>query len=122
MKIVTRDKINDVIIILVYGSNFKFFGTHLLIWMSNIIQSMAKTRVQKKSRLRGSETEEDFAFYVVFEEGLVIFINNSSLATFSIVTSAVKRIVLIQLKFSRHTQCRVKELALLLVVLGEEGL
>ena len=83
---------------------------------------MAKTRVQKKSRLRGSETEEDFAFYVVFEEGLVIFINNSSLATFSIVTSAVKRIVLIQLKFSRHTQCRVKELALLLVVLGEEGL
>ena len=28
------------------------------------------TRVQKKSRLHGSEPEEDFAFYVVFEEAL----------------------------------------------------
>ena len=66
-------------------------------------------RVQKKSRLRGSEPEEDFAFYVVFEEGLVTFISNPTSDKFSIVTSTVKRIVLLQLKFSRHTQCRVKE-------------
>ena len=64
-------------------------------------------RVQKKSRLHGSEPEEDFAFCVVFEEGLVIFINNPFSTKFSIVTSAVKRIVLLQLKFSRHTKCRV---------------
>ena len=29
-------------------------------------------RVQKKSRLHGCEPEEDFAFYVIFEEGFVI--------------------------------------------------
>ena len=46
-----------------------------------------KIRVQKKSRLRGSEPDEDFAFYVVCEKGLVTFISNPSLAKFSIVTS-----------------------------------
>ena len=68
---------------------------------------LSDSRVQKKSRLHGSEPEEDFAFYVIFEEGLVIFINNPSSAKFSIVTPAVKRTVLLQFKFSRHTQRRV---------------
>ena len=45
---------------------------------------IGRARVQKKSRLRGSEPEEDFAFYVVFEEGLVIFINNPVSAKFSV--------------------------------------
>ena len=41
---------------------------------SKDLESIA--RIQKKSRLHGSEPEEGFAFYVVFEEGLVICINN----------------------------------------------
>ena len=51
---------------------------------------MAFHRVQKKSRLHGCEPEEDFAFYVTFEEGFVIFINNPVSAKFSVnVTSTV---------------------------------
>ena len=41
-------------------------------------------RVQKKSRLHGSEPEEDFAFYVIFEEGLVMCINNPVSVKFSL--------------------------------------
>ena len=40
--------------------------------------------VQKKSRLRGSEPEGDFAFYIVFEESLVMCINNPVLVRFSL--------------------------------------
>ena len=48
-------------------------------------------RVQKKSRLHGSEPEEDFVFYVVFEEGLAICIHNPISAKFSVnATSTVK--------------------------------
>ena len=55
------------------------------------------SRVQKKSRLHGCEPEEEFAFYVVFEEGLVIFINNPVSAKFSVnATWAVKGIALLQ--------------------------
>ena len=63
-----------------------------------------RNRVQKKSRLQGSEPEEDFAFYVIFEEGLVICINNPDSAKFSVHrASTVKGITLLQLKFPRHT-------------------
>ena len=80
------------------------------------------SRVQKKSRLRGSEPEED-ALYVVFQEGFVICINNPVSAKFSVhVTSTVKRIPLLQLKFPRHTQCTVQELRLVLIVVKEDGL
>ena len=84
---------------------------------------MHKTRVQKKSRLHGSETEEDFAFYVIFEEGLVICINNPDSAKFSVHRAlTVKSIALLQFKFPRHTQCRVQKLRLVLILLKEEGL
>ena len=54
-------------------------------------------RVQKKSRLHGSEPEECSAFYVVLEEGLVICINNPVSAKFSVnVTMTVKGIALLQ--------------------------
>ena len=79
------------------------------------------TRVQKKSRLHGFEPEEDFAFYVIFEEGLVICTNNPVSAKFSIVTSTVKDIALLSYNFSRHAQCRVQELWLVLIFLIEEG-
>ena len=36
--------------------------------------------------------------------------------------STVKGIALLQLKFPRHTQCRVQELRLVLIVVKEEGL
>ena len=52
--------------------------------------------VQKKSRLHGSELEEDFAFYAVFEKGLVTCINNPVPSKFSInVKSTVKCIALL---------------------------
>ena len=74
-------------------------------------------------RLHGSEPEEDFAFYVTFEEGLVICINNPDSAKFSVHrVSTVKGIALLQLKFPRHTQCRAQKLQLVLIVLKEEGL
>ena len=38
----------------------------------------------EKSRLHGSEPEEDFAFRVTFEEGLVICINSPVSAKFSL--------------------------------------
>ena len=37
-------------------------------------------------------------------------------------TSTVKGTTLLQLKFPRHTQCRVQELRLVLIVAKEEGL
>ena len=40
------------------------------------------SRVQKKSRLHGSEQEENFALYVVFEEGFEICIDNPVSAKF----------------------------------------
>ena len=78
---------------------------------------------QKKSRLHGSEPEEDFAFYVVFEEGLVICFNNPISAKFSVnMTSTVKGIALLPYNFLRHAQCRLRELWLVLIFLKEEGL
>ena len=57
-------------------------------------------RVQKKSRLHSCEPEEDFAFYVIFEEGFVIFINNPVSAKFSVnVTLTVTGIALLQHNF-----------------------
>ena len=80
-------------------------------------------RIQKNSRLHGSEPEEDFAFFIVFEEGLVSCINNLGSAKFSVnVKSTVKGMALLQYSFSRHTQCRVEELWLVLIFLKEEGL
>ena len=68
----------------------------------------AKCRVEKNSQLYRSETEKDSPPYVVFEEGLVICINNTALTKFSVnVTLTVKCIVLLQFKFLRYTQCRV---------------
>ena len=53
------------------------------------------------SRRYGSEPAEDFAFYVVFEEGLLICINNPvSAAKSSVnVTSTVKCIALLKYNF-----------------------
>ena len=80
-------------------------------------------RVQKKSQLHGCEPEEDFAFYVVFEEGLVICVKNPVSAEFSAnAKSIVKGIALLQENFSRHKQCRVKEHCLVSIVLKQEGL
>ena len=79
-------------------------------------------RVQKKLRLHGSEPEEDLAFYVVFQEGLVICTNNPVSAKFSVMISTVKDIALLPYNFSRHAQCRVRELWLVLIFLIEEGL
>ena len=63
------------------------------------------------SRLHGSEPEEDFACYVIFEEGLVIWINNSVSEKFSVnVISTVKGIGLLPYNLSRHAQCRVQDL------------
>ena len=54
-------------------------------------------RVQKKSRLHGSEPEENFALYDVFEEGFGIFINNPVSAKFlHKATSTVKGIAHLQ--------------------------
>ena len=50
-------------------------------------------RVQKKSRLHGSEPEENFALHVKFEEDFEICINNPVSAKHSYnVTSTVKGI------------------------------
>ena len=68
-------------------------------------------RIQKKSRLQGSEPEEDFAFYVVFEEGLVICINSVSTKSSVNVTSTVKGIGLLPYNFSRHAQYSPRTLA-----------
>ena len=62
-------------------------------------------RVQKKSRLHGSEPEENFALYVVFEEGFEICTDNPVSAKFSYyATSTVKGIAHLQLKLPRNTQ------------------
>ena len=58
-----------------------------------------KIRALKKSWLHGCEPEEDFAFYVAFEEGFVIFINNPVSAVIFInnpVSSTVTGIALLQ--------------------------
>ena len=60
-----------------------------------LTEILSINRVQKKSRLHGSEPEENFAFYVVFEEGLVICINNP-----------------VSAKFSSHRATTVKDIAL----------
>ena len=71
----------------------------------------ASFRVQKKSRLHGSEPEENFTLYVVFEEGFEICIDNPVSANFSYYAkSTVKGIAHLQLKLPRHTQCRVQTL------------
>ena len=68
-------------------------------------------RIQKKSRLHGSEPEETFTLYVVFEEGFEICIDNPVSAKFSYYTTlTVKGIAHLQLKLPRHTQCRVQKL------------
>ena len=77
-------------------------------------------RIQKKSRLHGSEPEEEFAFYVIVEEGLAICINSPVSAKFSVnVTSTVKGIGLQPYNFSRHSQCRVQDLWRVLTFLKE---
>ena len=54
-------------------------------------------RVQKKSRLHGSEPEENFALYDVFEEGFEVCINNPVSAKFLYnATSTVKGIAHLQ--------------------------
>ena len=54
-------------------------------------------RVQKKSRLHGSEPEENSALYDVFEEGYEICINNPGSAKFLYnATSTVKQIAHLQ--------------------------
>ena len=73
--------------------------------------TIPKSRVQKKSRLHGSEPEENFALYVVFEEGFEICIDNPVSAKFSYyATSTVKGLAHLKLKLPRHTQCRVQKL------------
>ena len=55
------------------------------------------SRVQKKSRLHGSEQEENFALYDVFEEGFEICINNPVSGKFLYnATSTVKGIAHLQ--------------------------
>ena len=74
-------------------------------------------------RLHGSEQEEGFALYIVFEEGLVICINNPVSAKFSVnAISTVKGIGLLPYNFSRHAQFRLREIWLVLIFLKEEGL
>ena len=54
-------------------------------------------RVQKKSRLHGSEPEENFARHDVFEEGFELCINNPLSAKFLYkATSTVKGIASLQ--------------------------
>ena len=73
--------------------------------------SVVLFRVQKQSRLHGSEPEENFPLYDVFEEGFEICIDNPVSAKFSYyATSTVKGIAHLQLKLLRHTHCRVKNL------------
>ena len=77
----------------------------------DVSSSVCTIRIRKKSRLHFSEPEEDFAFYVVFEEGLAICINNSVSTKSSVnVTSTVKGIGLVLYNFSKHAQCRVQDL------------
>ena len=81
------------------------------------------SRVQKKSRLHGSEPEENFALHAVFEEGIEICINNPVSAKFLYnATSTVKGIAHLQYKLPRYAHCRIEELWLVLIVLKEEGL
>ena len=69
-------------------------------------------------RLHGSEPEEKFPLYDVYEEGSEICTDNPVSAKFSYyATSTVKSIAHLQLKLLRHTQCRVKKLGLVLIVL-----
>ena len=83
----------------------------------------AIARVQKKSRLHGSEPEDNFALYVVFEEDYEIYIDKPVSPKLSYnATSTVKGIAHLQLKLPRNTQCRVEKLWLVLIVLEEEGL
>ena len=65
--------------------------------MEHAILDHAFHRVQKKSRLHGSEPEENFAFYDVFEEDFEICIDNPISAKFSYnATSTVKGIAYLQ--------------------------
>ena len=50
--------------------------------MMMMLMMMMIIRVQKESRLHGSEPEENFALYDVFEEGFEICINNPVSAKF----------------------------------------
>ena len=63
----------------------------------SVLSLSPTSRVQKKSRLNGSEPEENFALYDVFEEGCEICINNSVSAKFLYnATSNVKGIAHLQ--------------------------
>ena len=76
-----------------------------------ILEELGNARVQKNSRLHGSEPEETFTLYVVFEGGFEICIDNPVSAKFSYyTTSTMKGIAHLQLKLPRHTQCRVQKL------------
>ena len=77
----------------------------------------------ESTKSHGSEPEEDFDFYIVFEGGIVICINNPASAKFSVnVKSTVKGIALLPYNFWRHAQYKVQELLLVLIVLKEKGL
>ena len=77
------------------------FTTHVILSFSpfrmfpsnTIYFNLGTDRVQKQSRLHGSEPEENFAIYVVFEEDFEICINNPVSAKLSYnATSTVKGI------------------------------
>ena len=115
----TKSFIETLLVLLL----FTFFISYHINKIADCLSAVHVYRIQKKSLFHGSEPEEDFAFYIVFEEGLVICINNPVSAKFSVnVKSTVKDIALLPYILSRHAQCRVREVWLVLNVLKEEGL
>ena len=72
----------------------------------------------KISESRRSDLGEEFAFYVIFEEGLVICIKNALSAKSPVHrASTVKGIALLQKYFSKNTLYRVQ---IVLIVLKQE--
>ena len=66
-------------------------------------------RVQKKSHLYDCEPDEDFPFYVVFDEGLTLSIANPVSAKCSPNdTSSVKKRSPSKVQFLRHTHAEFK--------------
>ena len=82
---------------------------------------LAESRKSHGSTFLGRE--EDFTFYAVFEDGLVICIYNPVSVRFSVnVKSTVKGIGFLRYNFPRHAQWKVQDLRLALIFLKEEGL
>ena len=99
-------------------STFPFFSLIFHLVYGYFLQSPEKSHGSTAPRLHGSEPEENFPLYVVFEEGFEICIDNPVSAKFSYyATSTVKGISHLQLKLPRHTHCRVQNLKLALIVL-----